>query len=230
MRRTDRLFKIIQILRSTKKVMTAQQLADELETSTRTIYRDIEELLAQHVPIRGEAGVGYLLQAGYDMPPLMLTPDEIEAAVLGAQWVAARGDSGLAHGARDLIAKINAVIPAHLRPLVMESSVMAPDFSSGQVDALDMTQVREWIRQQGKLEIQYRDEAGRDSHRIIWPIGVAYFETVRIIVAWCEMRVAFRHFRTDRVMDVRFLAEKFATPSKVLREKWWLAEKEKGRL
>ena len=230
MRRTDRLFKIIQILRSTKKVMTAQQLADELETSTRTIYRDIEELLAQHVPIRGEAGVGYLLQAGYDMPPLMLTPDEIEAAVLGAQWVAARGDSGLAHGARDLIAKINAVIPAHLRPLVMESSVMAPDFSSGQVDALDMTQVREWIRQQGKLEIQYRDESGRDSHRIIWPIGVAYFETVRIIVTWCEMRVAFRHFRTDRVMDVRFLAEKFATPSKVLREKWWLAEKEKGRL
>lgn len=228
MRRTDRLFKIIQILRSTKKVMTAQQLADELETSTRTIYRDIEELLAQHVPIRGEAGVGYLLQAGYDMPPLMLTPDEIEAAVLGAQWVAARGDSGLAHGARDLIAKINAVIPAHLRPLVMESSVMAPNFSSGQVDALDMTQVREWIRQQGKLEIQYRDEAGRDSHRIIWPIGVAYFETVRIIVAWCEMRVAFRHFRTDRIMDVRFLAEKFAAPSKILREKWWLAEKAKG--
>ena len=96
MRRTERLFKIIQILRSAKKSVTAQQLADELEKSTRTIYRDIEELLAQHVPIRGEAGVGYLLQAGYDMPPLMLTPDEIEAAVLGAQWVAARGDAGLA--------------------------------------------------------------------------------------------------------------------------------------
>lgn len=228
MRRTDRLFKTIQILRGTKKPVTAQQLADELETSTRTIYRDIEELLAQRVPIRGEAGIGYLLEAGYDMPPLMLTPDEIEAAVLGAQWVAARGDSGLARGARDLIAKINAVVPAHLRPLVMESSVMAPDFSSSQVDALDMTRVREWIRQQGKLKIQYCDEAGRDSRRTIWPIGVAYFETVRLIVAWCELRIAFRHFRTDRIQAVQFLQEKFATPSKVLREKWWLEEKTKG--
>lgn len=228
MRRTDRLFKIIQILRGTKKPVTAQQLADELETSTRTIYRDIEELLAQHVPIRGEAGVGYLLQAGYDMPPLMLTPDEIEAAVLGAQWVAARGDSGLARGARDLIAKVNAVVPAHLRPLVMDSSVMAPDFSVCQADALDMSRVREGIRTQGKLQIQYRDEAGSDSNRIIWPIGVAYFETVRLIVAWCELRLAFRHFRTDRIQTIQFLEEKFTTPSKVLREKWLLEEKTKG--
>ena len=228
MRRTDRLFKIIQILRGTKKPVTAQQLADELETSTRTIYRDTEELLAQYVPIRGEAGVGYLLEAGYDMPPLMLTTDEIEAAVLGAQWVAARGDAGLARGARDLIAKINAVVPAHLRPLVMDSSVIAPDFSSNPPDALDMTRVREWIRQQGKLEIQYRDEAGSDSNRIIWPIGVAYFETVRLIVAWCELRLAFRHFRTDRIQTIQFLEEKFTTPSKVLREKWWLEEKTKG--
>ena len=228
MRRADRLFKLIQILRGAKKPVTAQQLADELETSTRTIYRDIEELLAQHVPIRGEAGVGYVLEAGYDMPPLMLTPDEIEAAVLGAQWVAARGDSGLAHGARDLIAKINTVVPAHLRPLVMDSSLMVPDFSSGLADALDMTRVREWMRQQGKLEIRYRDEAGYDSSRIIWPIGVAYFETVRLIVAWCELRVAFRHFRTDRIQAVQFLQEKFTTPATVLREKWWQEEKTKS--
>ena len=227
MRRTDRLFKIIQILRRTRKPVTAQQLADELETSTRTIYRDIEELLTQHVPIRGEAGVGYLLQAGYDMPPLMLTPDEIEAAVLGAQWVAARGDAGLARGARDLVAKINAVVPAHLRPLVLDSSVMAPDFSECQEDTLDMTRVREWIRQQGKLQIQYRDEAGRDSKRILWPIGVAYFETVRLIIAWCELRVAFRHFRTDRIQSVQFLEEKFSTPSEVLRRNWWREEKAK---
>ena len=228
MRRTDRLFKIIQILRRTRKPVTAQQLADELETSTRTIYRDIEELLTQHVPIRGETGVGYLLEAGYDMPPLMLTPDEIEAAVLGAQWVAARGDAGLARGARDLVAKINAVVPAHLRPLVLDSSVMAPDFSECQEDTLDMTRVREWIRQQGKLRIEYGDEAGRYSNRIIWPIGVAYFETVRLIVAWCELRKAFRHFRTDRIQTIEFLAEKFATSSGALREKWLLEEKTKS--
>ena len=93
MRRADRLFRIIQILRGARKPITAQKLADEFETSLRTIYRDIDELMAQHIPIRGEAGVGYVLEPGYDMPPLMLTPDEIEAAVLGAQWVAARVDA-----------------------------------------------------------------------------------------------------------------------------------------
>jgi len=118
-RRADRLFQIIQILRGARQPTTAQQLAEELETSRRTVYRDIAELMAQRLPIRGEAGVGYVLADDYDMPPLMLTPDEIEAVVLGAQWVAARGDPALARGARDLITKIDAVVPEHLRLLVL---------------------------------------------------------------------------------------------------------------
>src|SRR4249919_1915357 len=114
MRRADRLFQIIQILRRTPKPITADALAAELETSKRTVYRDIADLMAQRVPIRGEAGVGYVLDGGFDLPPLMLTPDEIEAAVLGAQWVARRADPQLARAAQDLVAKIAAAVPANL--------------------------------------------------------------------------------------------------------------------
>lgn len=228
MRRADRLFQIIQILRGARKPVTAQKLADELETSLRTIYRDIDELMAQYIPIRGEAGIGYVLEQGYDMPPLMLTSDEIEAAVLGAQWVAARGDPALMRGARDLIAKIDAVVPEHLRPMILDAPLMAPHLIPCEPDALDMERVRAWIRTQGKLRIQYRDNDGRDSHRVIWPIAVAYFETVRLIVAWCELRQAFRHFRTDRIQSADFLEETFPTRTETLRAAWWKEEKMKS--
>lgn len=227
MRRADRLFRIIQILRGARKPITAQKLADEFETSLRTIYRDIDELMVQHIPIRGEAGVGYVLEPGYDMPPLMLTPDEIEAAVLGAQWVAARGDPALMRGARDLIAKIEAVVPEHLRPIILNSTLIAPNLTPCEPDALDMGQVRAWIRIQGKLKIQYIDNDGRDSQRVIWPIAVAYFEAVRLIVAWCELRQAFRHFRTDRIKSADFLDEMFPTHTEVLRSAWLKEEKSK---
>src|SRR5438128_2736893 len=126
MRRADRLFRIIQIRRRKRRPTTAQEIAEELETSLRTIYRDISQLMAERVPIRGEAGMGYVLEGGFDMPPLMLTPDEIEAAMLGAQWVMNRADLELARAAADLIAKIVHVIPEHLRPLLMEPALAAP--------------------------------------------------------------------------------------------------------
>ncbi|TMV74459.1 HTH domain-containing protein, partial [Thioclava sp. BHET1] len=116
MRRADRLFQILQILRRDTRPVTAAALAAELEVSLRTVYRDMADLIAQGVPLQGEAGFGYLLDADFNMPPLMLSPDEIEAAMLGAQWVAGRGDPTLARAARDLIAKIAAVVPEHLRP------------------------------------------------------------------------------------------------------------------
>src|ERR1700756_4400137 len=116
MRPADRLFQIIQILRRTPKPITAEALAAELETSKRTVYRDIADLIDQRVPIKGEAGVGYVLQPGLDLPPLMLTPDEIEAAVLGAQWVARTSDPAPARGGEGLVAKIAATVPERLRP------------------------------------------------------------------------------------------------------------------
>lgn len=226
MRRADRLFQIIQILRGRRQPITAQALAGELETSVRTIYRDIADLMGQRVPIRGEAGIGYVLEEGYDMPPLMLTPDEIEAAVLGAQWVAGRGDPTLARGARDLIAKIDAVVPDHLRPLVLDSPLLAVTSPGAQQDAVDMKRVRASIRTRGKLRILYGDERGQVTDRIIWPFAVAYFETVRLIAAWCELRQDFRHFRTDRIRSADFLEEMFPQTAKKLRDAW--LEKERA--
>jgi len=225
-RRADRLFQIIQILRGRRQPITAQALAGELETSVRTIYRDIADLMGQRVPIRGEAGIGYVLEEGYDMPPLMLTPDEIEAAVLGAQWVAGRGDPTLARGARDLIAKIDAVVPDHLRPLVLDSPLLAVTSPGAQQDAVDMKRVRASIRTRGKLRILYGDERGQVTDRIIWPFAVAYFETVRLIAAWCELRQDFRHFRTDRIRSADFLEEMFPQTAKKLRDAW--LEKERA--
>ena len=117
MRRTERLFQIIQILRGKQRPVTGRALADELEISLRTLYRDMAELMAQRVPITGEAGTGYVLGEGYDMPPLMLTADELEAAALGAEWVAAQSDPSLARAARDLVAKLSEAIPDELRPV-----------------------------------------------------------------------------------------------------------------
>src|ERR1700750_616704 len=129
MRRADRLFQIIQILRRARRPITADAIAEELETSRRSIYRDIATLMAQRVPIRGEAGMGYILESGFDMPPLMLTPDEIEAAVLGAQWVMGHADPALATAAKDLIAKIADTVPEKLRPFVLEPASRArPNF------------------------------------------------------------------------------------------------------
>ena len=125
MRRADRLFQIIQVLRRTRKPLTAEAIAAELETSKRTIYRDIATLIGQRVPIRGEAGMGYILEKGFDLPPLMLTPEEIEAAVLGAQWVAGHADPALSRAAEDLIAKIADTVPERLRPFVLEPASRA---------------------------------------------------------------------------------------------------------
>lgn len=220
MRRADRLFQIIQIFRRSRRPITADAIALELETSKRTIYRDIADLMAQRVPIRGEAGVGYVLDGGYDLPPLMLTPDEIEAAVLGAQWVASRGDPALARAAKDLIGKIGAAVPERLRPYVIEPASGAPPAWNVAPDAIDMARVRAHIHAGRKIRLAYKDEAGVPSERIIWPVTIGYRDTTRMLVAWCELRADFRSFRTDRVTDAEFLEDRYPERPAVLRAKW----------
>lgn len=221
MRRADRLFRIIQVLRRKRRPVTAIEIAEELEASPRTIYRDIAQLMADRVPIRGEAGIGYVLEGGFDMPPLMLTADEIEAAMLGAQWVMGRGDPALARAASDLVAKIGAVIPEHLRPILVEPAGAAPPaWSDMPSDVIDMARVRTAIRTQGKIRFIYRDEKNSETARIIWPIAVSYWDRVRLIVAWCELRKGFRHFRTDRIVSYEFLEERYATPRAKLKAQW----------
>lgn len=220
MRRADRLFRIIQILRRRRRPVTAHEIALELETSPRTVYRDIAQLMADRVPIRGEAGVGYVLDGGFDMPPLMLTPDEIEAAMLGAQWVMSRADAVLARAASDLVAKIGVVIPEHLRPLLMEPALTPLTSYKGPLDSIDMPRLRASIRAQGKVLLVYRDEKQSETRRVIWPIAVSYWDAVRLIVAWCEMRNGFRCFRTDRVVSAEFLEARYSAPRARLRAQW----------
>lgn len=209
--------------------MVGHVFAEELEVSLRTVYRDIAELQMQGVPIRGEAGVGYVLEEGYEMPPLMLTADELEAAVLGAQWVARRGDEALRRGALDLLAKIAEVVPDHLRPAVRASGLSVPPSARPEVDRIDVARLREWMRLQRKVEIAYqKTPEGPVDTRVIWPFTLGYFDTVSVIVAWCELREDFRHFRTDRVVNATFLEERYPERPEVLRAGWWEQERARG--
>jgi predicted DNA-binding transcriptional regulator YafY len=229
MRRADRLFQIIQVLRRGRGPVTADAIAEELETSKRTIYRDIADLMGQRVPIRGEAGIGYVLEGGFDLPPLMLTPDEIEAAVLGAQWVTLRGDAALARAAQDLIAKIGAAVPERLRPFALEPATRAATNYNVVPDGLDMAQVRRAIHGAKKIKLTYRDEQERETQRTVWPFAVGYHETVRLMIAWCELRSDFRSFRTDRVADAEFLDERYPERAATLRARWRKAWNERAR-
>jgi predicted DNA-binding transcriptional regulator YafY len=229
MRRADRLFQIIQILRRSARPVTASMLAEELEVSQRSVYRDIADLMGQRVPIRGEAGLGYVLDRDFDMPPLMLTADEIEAAVLGAQWVSERGDPVLAGAARDLIAKIATAVPERLRRFIAEPTIGAPPNNMSAPDGLDIAQTRAWIRSGRKIRIRYRSQHTQDSQRTIWPVIIGYAETVRLLVAWCELRQDFRHFRTDRIVAAEFLDEYHGSRPGDLRTRWKrLMEQERG--
>jgi predicted DNA-binding transcriptional regulator YafY len=220
MRRADRLFQIIQVLRRSRKPLTADAIAEELETSKRTIYRDIATLIGQRVPIRGEAGMGYILERGFDMPPLMLTPDEIEAAVLGAQWVAGHAEPALARAAQDLIAKIADTVPERLRGFVLEPAIRARPDPKTTTDRIDMAQMRAQIHAGRKVALCYCDEHGRNTERTIWPIAVGYLDTVRHVIAWCELRADFRSFRADRVVEATYLEERYPERSETLRVKW----------
>ena len=161
-----------------------------------------------------------MLDDGFDMPPLMLTPDEVEAAVLGAQLVARQGDLALARAAEDLVAKIRTVVPERLRPLVLEpSSRVAPNWRIVP-DSLDMGAVRLSIRAGHKIRMSYRDEQERRTDRTVWPFAVGYHESVRLMIAWCELRQDFRSFRTDRVDEAEFLEERYPERPAMLRARW----------
>jgi predicted DNA-binding transcriptional regulator YafY len=228
MRRADRLLRVIQILRRHRRPVTGQAMADELEISLRTLYRDIADLITDGVPIRGEAGIGYVLGEGYDLPPLMFSTDELEAVMLGLRWVARRGDKDLSRAAQDTVAKIGAVLPDNLKPLLFDAPLLVPPSSSGFKDSVDVSTLRQAIRDQRKVEIRYRAEDGSPSSRVIWPIGIAYFDAQRLIIAWCELRQDFRSFRTDRMITAEVKTEKYTERRKVLFKRWKEQEARQG--
>ncbi|WP_215745497.1 YafY family protein [Gluconobacter sp. P1C6_b] len=220
LRSTDRLFQIIQILRRSSRPVTARMLADELEVSVRTIYRDIAHLMGQRVPISGEAGVGYVLGSEYDMPPLALLPVELEAIVLGAQWVAAHGDKMLARAAQDVLAKVAVTVPGRLQPLINTPSTAAKLPLDASQRMADTANLRAAIRTGTKLRLHYRDQQGEFTERTVWPVVLGYSDTTCMLIAWCELRQGFRHFRTDRIHAVEILDEKIGEPRSRLLQRW----------
>jgi len=217
MRRADRLFHIIQILRRTSKPVTAHAMAIELEVTERTIYRDVAALQSRRVPIEGEAGVGYLLRSGFDLPPMMFSEDELEALLLGARIVQSWADPGLATAAADVLGKIEAVLPRGLQPLLTTKSLGAPESTKKPDVHVDMGIVRRCIREKKKLQIDYADVEGRETTRTIWPLCLTFWGVVWMVAGWCEMREDFRAFRPDRITEIRPLGERFPdTPGRTL--------------
>jgi predicted DNA-binding transcriptional regulator YafY len=207
-RRADRLLQIIQLLRRRGRPATAEWLAAALEISVRTVYRDMAALAAGGVPVAGEAGIGYVLRAGYDLPPLMFTVEEIEAIALGAQMVAKSGDAALARAAEDAVAKVAHVLPGDLRAALERTALFAWSFRRPLV-AIDLAVVRAAIRRERKLLLRYTDERGAATRRCVWPLAIGYFSDAALVGAWCELRGAFRHFRTDRIAALEPLDERF---------------------
>lgn len=224
MPRTQRLLALIQLLRRRRHPVAAHDLARELSVSVRTVYRDIETLVRQGAPIEGAAGLGFLLRPGFLLPPLMFRDEEIEAMVLGARWVAQQPDASLASAAHDLVAKVGAVLPERLRVRVEDSALFPVPRGGAAIDSIDAGILRRAIRDERKLRLAYRDEQGRKTVRIVWPVALGFHAQVRVLVAWCETRRAFRHFRSDRIDVAEQLPDALPRRRAVLLSEWRAAE------
>jgi predicted DNA-binding transcriptional regulator YafY len=224
MSRAQRLLDLIQALRGYRRPVSGATLAEALGISLRTVYRDIETLKAQGAHIDGEPGVGYVLRPGFMLPPLMFSEEEIEAIVLGSRWVADRADAALGSAARNALAKIAAVLPQDLKVSLDTSSLLVgPGHAVAAGDA-ELPTIRLAIRTERKLRIGYVDGRGHDSKRTIWPFALAFFDRVRVVVAWCEIREGFRHFRTDRISKVQFVDKRYPRRRQVLLKDWRATE------
>jgi predicted DNA-binding transcriptional regulator YafY len=218
--RSARLLDLIQALRRRRRPATAATLAAELGVSERTIYRDIATLSGQGAPIEGEAGLGYVLRPGFLLPPLMFDDDEIEALVLGLRWVAQRADDPLEAAAVNALAKISAVLPPELRERAVDAGVLAGASAAMTSGSVDLSDLRSAIRAERKLRISYTDREGSWSERTIWPIALGYFDKSLILVAWCERRRDFRHFRTDRIVNAGPIDARYPRRRRVLLREW----------
>ena len=208
MRRADRLFEIIQILRR-KKATRAVDLAALLEVSERTIYRDISDMVSKGVPIEGEAGVGYILRSGFDLPPLMFNENEIEALLLGARIVQSWADPELAAAAATVMDKVGAVLPESLRQQLDLARLWAPANHASETIEIDQAALRHAIRDQRKIRFTYQNINGESTERVVRPLIMAFYGPVWLLAAWCELRGGFRVFRIDRMSAFAPLETKF---------------------
>ncbi len=221
MSRSARLLDLVQILRRHRRPVSAARLAEELGVSLRTTYRDVATLQAQGAPIEGSAGLGYVLKAGYFLPPLMFDADEADALILGLRLVGERGDEDLTRAADNALAKIAAVLPSELEDVVVTGALMA---GPGSAAAPHLSTLREAIRGERRLLLFYTDKKGRASERWVWPVAIGFFEAAEVLAAWCELRADFRHFRLDRIVAAEAAAERYPQRRRLLVTEWRLRE------
>ncbi len=220
MEQSRRLFAIMDALRRGRKAVPAARLAADLKVSVRTLYRDIQALKDLGAPVEGEAGVGYILRPGYFLPPLMFTREELEALVLGARWVKTQPDEGLSDAAQNAIGKIAAAAPSDLRAQIDDIGLWPVYFPSGFRPPEHLGLVRRAMTEERTLEIRYEDAHGDITDRDIWPVQVGFHEDRQTVVGWCLLRRAFRHFRTDRILEAEVSPKPYRTPRRVLAARW----------
>lgn len=208
MRRADRLFRLVQLLRS-RRFATGESMASELGVSKRTVYRDIADLQGSGVPIRGEAGVGYQLERGYELAPLTFNTEELEGLVLGARIVSAWGDSDLAAAVGSAMTKIEAVLPEALRPVLFETALFAPDYPRATAPSRELAVLRRAISERRLVHFRYAREDGNESERDARPLGLYFWGSKWTLAAWCGLRLDYRSFRPDRMRELTLLDEHF---------------------
>lgn len=217
--RSERLLALLQALRNRRFPVAGETLAAELGVSLRTLYRDIASLRTQGAAIEGEAGVGYVLRPGFLLPPMMFSEEELEALVLGSRWVEKIADDKLSSAAGSALSKIAAVLPEALSDALDQTALIIGPREVA-AETADIPKLREAIRKQRKLDIGYCDEKGTVTSRTIWPFGLAYFERVRVVVAWCEAREDYRHFRTDRIATMSVAESRYPKRRATLLRDW----------
>lgn len=220
MSRALRLLDLMQLLRRHRYPVQGAKLAKDLNISLRTLYRDIATLQAQGADIEGEAGVGYLLKPGFMLPPLMFSEEELEALVLGSRWVAQRGDDPLADSANNALAKIRSVVPKDLIEYLDATALLVPPGPPLPTGEIDLKDIRQAIREERKILIDYRDPEGRTTHRLLWPFAIGYFDHAHVAVAWCELRNGFRHFRTDRILSLSIQEQRYPRRRQSMLKAW----------
>lgn len=222
MSRAERLLQLMQALRSRRHPVQGSVLAQELGISLRTLYRDIAALQAQGACIDGAPGLGYVLRPGFTLPPLMFSPEEIEALVLGSRWVARHADEALAQAARSALDKIAHVVPAPLREALDSSPLLVGPAAAATRRGADpvLAALRAALRAEHKLQLVYRDLREAQTARTVWPCALGFFEQTNVLVAWCELRQQFRHFRTDRIVSAQPLAERYPQRRHALQAQW----------
>ena len=217
--RATRLLHLLDELRRRRRPVRGAQLADQLGISLRTLYRDIDALRAQGAVIAGDPGVGYQLRAGFMLPPMMFSPDELEALVLGARWVASHADPELAEAAGRALDRVVGVLPEGLRLQVETSGLFAPDWSPVPPEPW-LPALRRAIREGNAVRLRYRDAQGRASERLVWPFAMAFLADMRLLAAWCESRADFRHFRADRVLALEDAGRRYPEQRQRLVRRW----------